>query len=382
MRTSSPGNRRWIKDAGAWHTAELAFCFDNIKRCEQGTGNTPEPQVPAKKMATAWANFARTGNPSQPGLSWAPSDPARCPTMVFDNHCRMVDDPEGRESVPLGPSLLGCQTPGESSGGSVDRVASGGSPRSVPTDFRESIEVRRRNRLCRSRDSRLHEFAYAGLRPAALQTGQEHSFLLGQQIEGGGPRGGVIQERELPGRVPLRLIAGNTARLWTFQHLHATGDRICSPLGAGCDNPQFDGGGGSVPSRTAVRVRSVAGSRVLQDQLSGQHRDAIVSRAKSGQVGVQRDSPARTARRTIHDAESHPTPLIEEAWLRYRAAICRRIEKQTRELPLFGRRRPRPADKLGQLQFGFYEFALAKRVGVCQSQRDRAVSLRVQDLRQ
>src|ERR1044071_2665311 len=84
-----------LEDAGAWHTAELAFCFDNTKRCEQGTGNTPEAQVLAKKMATAWANFARTGSPSQPGLTWAPSDPARCQTMVFDNHCRMVDDPEG-----------------------------------------------------------------------------------------------------------------------------------------------------------------------------------------------------------------------------------------------------------------------------------------------
>ena len=58
-----------LEDAGAWHTAELAFCFDNTKRCEQGTGNTPEAQALAKKMATAWANFARTGNPSQPGLS-------------------------------------------------------------------------------------------------------------------------------------------------------------------------------------------------------------------------------------------------------------------------------------------------------------------------
>ena len=59
-----------LEDAGAWHTAELAFCFDNTKRCEQGTGNTPEAQALAKKMATAWANFARTGNPSQPGLTW------------------------------------------------------------------------------------------------------------------------------------------------------------------------------------------------------------------------------------------------------------------------------------------------------------------------
>ena len=84
-----------LEDAGAWHTAELAFCFDNTKRCDQGTGNTPEAQALAKKMATAWVNFARTGNPSQPGLTWTPSDPTRCQTMVWDNHCRMVDDPEG-----------------------------------------------------------------------------------------------------------------------------------------------------------------------------------------------------------------------------------------------------------------------------------------------
>jgi para-nitrobenzyl esterase len=82
-------------DAGEWHTAELAFCFDNTRRCEQGTGNTPEAQALARKMATAWANFARTGNPSQPGLSWSPADATRGQTMVWDNTCRMVDDPEG-----------------------------------------------------------------------------------------------------------------------------------------------------------------------------------------------------------------------------------------------------------------------------------------------
>ena len=84
-----------LEDAGAWHTAELAFCFDNTKRCEQGTGNGPEAQALATKMATAWANFARTGNPGQPGLEWEAFDPVRCQTMVFDNGCRMVDDPEG-----------------------------------------------------------------------------------------------------------------------------------------------------------------------------------------------------------------------------------------------------------------------------------------------
>jgi para-nitrobenzyl esterase len=83
-----------LEDAGAWHTAELAFCFDNTARCAQGTGNTPEAQALARKMATAWANFARTGNPSQPGLPWPAFTPDRCPTMVFDTACRTVDDPD------------------------------------------------------------------------------------------------------------------------------------------------------------------------------------------------------------------------------------------------------------------------------------------------
>lgn len=84
-----------LEDAGAWHTAELAFCFDNTKRCDQGTGNGPQAQALAKKMATAWANFARKGDPSQPGLKWEPFEPTRGRTMVFDNNCRMADDPEG-----------------------------------------------------------------------------------------------------------------------------------------------------------------------------------------------------------------------------------------------------------------------------------------------
>jgi para-nitrobenzyl esterase len=80
---------------GAWHTAELQFCFDNTKRCEQGTGNTPEAQALAKKMASAWAAFAATGNPSLPGLTWTPTDPDSNKTMIWDNECKMVDDPDG-----------------------------------------------------------------------------------------------------------------------------------------------------------------------------------------------------------------------------------------------------------------------------------------------
>lgn len=80
---------------GAWHTADLQFCFDNTKRCEQGTGNTPEAQALAKKMASSWAAFAATGNPSIPGLHWTPTDPQTNRTMIWDNDCHMADDPEG-----------------------------------------------------------------------------------------------------------------------------------------------------------------------------------------------------------------------------------------------------------------------------------------------
>jgi para-nitrobenzyl esterase len=59
---------------------------------EQGTGNTPQAQALARTMATAWANFAGTGNP---GMGWTPSDPTRNQTMIFDNKVRMVGDPQG-----------------------------------------------------------------------------------------------------------------------------------------------------------------------------------------------------------------------------------------------------------------------------------------------
>jgi para-nitrobenzyl esterase len=79
---------------GAWHTADLQFCFDNTKRCEQGTGNTPEAQALGKRMAASWAAFATTGNPSIPGLRWEPTNPETNRTMIWDNQCHMADDPD------------------------------------------------------------------------------------------------------------------------------------------------------------------------------------------------------------------------------------------------------------------------------------------------
>jgi para-nitrobenzyl esterase len=80
--------------SGAYHTAELAFCFDNTARCGQQTGDTAEAQTLAALMGSAWAAFAHGGNPSTPQLHWPPTDAAHAQTMIFDTRCRVENDPD------------------------------------------------------------------------------------------------------------------------------------------------------------------------------------------------------------------------------------------------------------------------------------------------
>ena len=61
----------------------------------QLTGNTPEAQALAKKMAASWAAFAATGKPNIPGLTWEATNPETNVTMIWDHECRMADDPDG-----------------------------------------------------------------------------------------------------------------------------------------------------------------------------------------------------------------------------------------------------------------------------------------------
>ena len=46
-------------------------------------------------MAASWAAFAATGDPSIPGLRWDPTNSETNGTMIWDNQCRMADDPDG-----------------------------------------------------------------------------------------------------------------------------------------------------------------------------------------------------------------------------------------------------------------------------------------------
>ena len=46
-----------------------------------------------KAIQQAWTNFARAGDPSQPGLAWPRYDQARRATMELGISCQIVNDP-------------------------------------------------------------------------------------------------------------------------------------------------------------------------------------------------------------------------------------------------------------------------------------------------
>jgi para-nitrobenzyl esterase len=70
----------------SFHCAEIAFAFHNLAEphVRVATGGTPEGLALQDKASQAWINFARSGNPNQPGLEWKPYTVEEPQTMVFD----------------------------------------------------------------------------------------------------------------------------------------------------------------------------------------------------------------------------------------------------------------------------------------------------------
>jgi para-nitrobenzyl esterase len=52
--------------SGSFHASEIAFTFDNAEICDHPSG-VPQAVILSKQISDAWANFARTGNPSHIG---------------------------------------------------------------------------------------------------------------------------------------------------------------------------------------------------------------------------------------------------------------------------------------------------------------------------
>ena len=97
----------------SFHCSELAFCFHalNVPQIKTATGGGAVAMALQDKVAQAWVNFARTGNPSQPGLEWKPFTKESPQAMVFDTVSQSVplaDDalvsllpvPAGRGATP------------------------------------------------------------------------------------------------------------------------------------------------------------------------------------------------------------------------------------------------------------------------------------------
>ena len=80
---------------GAFHSLEIAFTFDNTERWASATGGGERAQRLATLMSQAWINFARSGNPNHRELAhWPACDNSDKPFMVFDDVCRIVNDPD------------------------------------------------------------------------------------------------------------------------------------------------------------------------------------------------------------------------------------------------------------------------------------------------
>ena len=103
----------------SFHCSELAFCFHalNVPQIKTATGGGPVAMALQDKVSQAWVNFARTGNPSQPGLEWKPYTKDDPHAMVFDTVSESValrDDklvsllpaaPGGRGGTPTGAAV-------------------------------------------------------------------------------------------------------------------------------------------------------------------------------------------------------------------------------------------------------------------------------------
>ncbi|GAC1312905.1 MAG: carboxylesterase/lipase family protein [Mucilaginibacter sp.] len=79
----------------AMHCMDIAFQFDNIKRCEEMTGGGKDAYALASKISSAWINFARTGNPNTPALpKWPVYTTGSGATMIFNTQCEVRNHPD------------------------------------------------------------------------------------------------------------------------------------------------------------------------------------------------------------------------------------------------------------------------------------------------
>jgi para-nitrobenzyl esterase len=84
------------------HTLDLPFATGTVDGAQSMTGTGPERYALESKMSQAWAAFAHSGNPNHKGLpNWPKFDTKTRATMILDNECKVVNDPNGPERRAL-----------------------------------------------------------------------------------------------------------------------------------------------------------------------------------------------------------------------------------------------------------------------------------------
>ena len=76
------------------HSVDVPFVFDTL-HVIGAAHHKPGAQALADRVSRTWALFARTGNPGNDSLpKWPAYDSGRRATMIFDDICKVVDDPD------------------------------------------------------------------------------------------------------------------------------------------------------------------------------------------------------------------------------------------------------------------------------------------------
>jgi para-nitrobenzyl esterase len=96
-RTPVEGGRRLSP-----HCIEIPFAMQNHWQLPEMVGTGPELQPLADKVSGAWLAFARTGNPSHPGIpKWPAYTATDRSTMHMNNEWKVTNDPDREERLAL-----------------------------------------------------------------------------------------------------------------------------------------------------------------------------------------------------------------------------------------------------------------------------------------
>ncbi|PYO30187.1 MAG: hypothetical protein DMD86_13755, partial [Candidatus Rokuibacteriota bacterium] len=85
---------------GSCHALDLPFVFGTLDHpvLRRFAGGGPEARILAERIQDAWIAFARTGQPSHPGIGeWPSYDPVRRTTMILGRECRLEEAPREPE---------------------------------------------------------------------------------------------------------------------------------------------------------------------------------------------------------------------------------------------------------------------------------------------